>query len=172
MFRGEGQGIGERLLPLLHGLVGQAVDEVQTQIGNFGTAHFLCRFHHLLPAVDTADGTQHRIIRRLNAKRNAIETQSTQGTQTFPIKEAVGICLHGDLGIFCHAVVLFYSLQQLCHTLRPQIAGRAAAKIHCIHRMTGGHRSGLHQMVCQRPNIVVHLLFPTGKRVKVAVGTF
>ena len=172
MLRLEGQGVGEGLFPLLHGLPRQAVNEVQTHVREFGPPAGGHGLLHLLPCVDAAQGPETGVVRGLDPQGDAVEARPPQRPEGLPVSGAVGVGLQCDLGVGIDVIVLLYGFQQLRQPLLPQIAGGAAAKVHRVHRMLRRLRGHLDQVALQCRRVGVHAILPPGEGVEVAVGAF
>ena len=99
-------------------------------------------------------------------------TRPPQRPEGLPVPGAVGVGLQRDLGVGIHVIVLLYGFQQLHQPLLPQIAGGAAAKVHCVHQMLRRLRGHLDQVALQCRRVGVHAILPPGEGVEVAVGAF
>ena len=172
MLRGQGDDGGEGVLPLLHGLARQAVDQVHTEVFEPGLPHGGHGLLHLGKGMDAADGAKQAVIRRLNAQRYPVEARPTQRTQGLDVTGGVRVGLQRDLGVAGHRAALAEGPQQLCQAVRSQIAGGTAAEVHRVHPMGSSAGRDLLDMAQQGGGIGVHLLLAAGQRVKVAVGAF
>ena len=170
MLRRQRHGIRQRALPALHGLPRQAVDQVETQVGQLRPPGRRHRLLHLLIGVDPADAPQQRVIGGLHPQRQTVEPGPPQGAQCFPVPGAVGISLQRDLRVPDHVVPPLHRLQKPRQPGRPQIAGSAAAEVHRVHLHPGGAGRHLLQMPQQRRRVGVHFFLAVGQRVKIAVG--
>ena len=168
MLGNEGQGVLHGGLPLLHGLAGQAVNQVQREIfkpGLLGGGHRLVR---LPGAVGTVDRLQLRWAGRLHAQGQAVEARLPQALQGLQI-HAVRVGLQGDLRPLLHGKQLLNGRQQLPQPLVPVKAGGAAAEVDGVHGNPLGQGRGLRQMGQQRLLVVIHPVLPAGQGVKVTV---
>ena len=170
MLRSQGHGVRQRPLPVLHGLVRQTVDQVQTEIFDLRLPRRRHRLLHLLIGVYPPDAPQQRVIGGLHPQRQPVESRSPQLPQLAPVAGAVRIGLQRDLRASGHVVPPQHRLQKACQSGHAQIAGGAAAEIHRVHLHTGSAGRHLLQMPHQRRGVGVHLLLAVGQGVKIAVG--
>ena len=172
VLRGQADGGRQIFLPALHGLVGQAVNEVQGQIVKFGLPGGLHGGLHLLHGVDATDLRQFRVAGGLHAQGQPVESGFPESPQGLPVAGGVGVGLQSDLRVLGNLVFFQNELQNFHQPLFPQIAGGAAAEVDGVHQMAGGKGGGLRQMGTEGIGVFVHAAFTAGQGVEVAIGAF
>ena len=170
VLRGKGDHGGEGVLPLLHGLPRQPVDEIHADVPEARLPRRRHRLLHLRKGVDAPDGVQQPVIRRLHAQRQTVEPRPAQGAQRLAVAGGVRVGLQRDLRVTGDGTTLHHHAQDAAQPLHAQIAGGAAAEIHRVHPM--GLRAGryLPDMADQRIGVRVHFVLPAGQGVEIAVG--
>ena len=126
-----------RGLPALHGLPGQAIDQVQRQVGELRLPGRLHRLVGLLGGVDAVDGAQLPLLGGLHPHGQAVHPRLAQNAQGLQV-HAVRVALHGDLRVLLHLKQLGQVGEQLLDALGPVVAGGAAAEVDGVHRDSPG----------------------------------
>ena len=168
MLGAKGQGVFHRGLPAVHGLAGQAVDQVQGQVVEFSLPGQPGGLVGLLRGVDAVDGGQLLRLGGLHPKGQAVDARLPQGAQGAQV-HAVRVALHGDLRVLLDLKQLVEGGQQLLQPLGSVKAGGAAAEVDAVHRDALGQGSRLPQMGQQGLLIVVHPALTPGQGVKITV---
>ena len=122
MLGDKGQGVFHRGLPAVHGLAGQAVDQVQGQVVEFSLPGQPGGLVGLLRGVDAVDGGQLLRLGGLHPKGQAVDARLPQGAQGAQI-HAVRVALHGDLRVLLDLKQLVEGGQQLLQPLGSVKAG-------------------------------------------------
>ena len=168
MLGDQGQGVLHRSLPAVHGLAGQAVDQIQRDVVQLGLPGGRHRLVHLSDGVGAVDGLQLLGAAGLHPQRQAVDPrlpQAAQGTQV----HAVRVCLHRDLCVLLHLKKLAQGGEQLLDAPGPVPAGGAPAEIDGVYRDALGQGRSLPDVGQQRLLIGVHPVLPPRQGVEVAV---
>ena len=168
VLRDEGQGVLHRDLPAVHGLAGQAVDQIQGQVVEFGLPGQLGGLVGLLWGVDAVDGSQLLRLGGLHPQGQAVDAHLSQGAQGAQVY-TVRVTLHGDLCVLLKLKKLVDGGQQLLQALGPVEAGGAAAEIDAVYRDALSQGGRLPQMGQQSLLIVIHPALTSGQGVEIAV---
>ena len=170
MLRLQGEHLLHRVLPAVHVLLRQAVDQIQAQVFQLGRPGGLHRLAGLLKGMGPVEALQLAVVGGLHPQGDAVDPRPAQGLEGLEI-HTVRVALHGDLRVLGQIKALGDQPEQLLQALRPIKAGGSAAKIHRVHLPPPGEGGGLLHVGQQRLLIVVHPLLPPGKGVKVTVVT-
>ena len=120
------------VLPIRHGLAGEAEDQVQTEVAHARLAGQRDRLYRLSKAVGPADGPKLRIIGGLDPQRQPIHPRPADPFQQGQVY-AVGVGLHGDLAVPGEMIVPLHRPQEGGNPLCPQNGGCAAANVDRVH---------------------------------------
>ena len=112
MLRLQGEDVLHGLLPAVHSLPGQTVNQIQGQIFKFRLPGGLNGGVRLLPGVDAVDGGKFSGTGRLVPQGQAIEPRPAEVGEHSGV-HAVRICFGGDLGVLLHSVKLLHCMKQL-----------------------------------------------------------
>ena len=168
MLRVQLQNMLHRPPPAVHGLAGQAVDQVQGEVFQLGLAGGGNSTVPLLHRVGAAGRFQLRRTGRLHPQGDPVEARPPQAPQR-PGVGAVRVGFKGDFRVLLHTVVLPDRRQQLLQPLSAIVAGRAAPKIDRVYREAPGGQGRLLQMGQQGLLIAVHPPLLARKGVEIAV---
>ena len=168
MLGDEGQGVLHRGLPAVHGLAGQAVDQIQGQVVEFSFSGQFCGMVGLMWGVDAMDGSQLLRLCGLHSKRQAVDTcipQNAQGTQIHTVR----VALHSDFCALFNLKKFVDGGQQLLQTFSSIEAGCSSAKIDTVYRDALSQGGCLLQVGQKGLLILIHLVFLPGQGVEIAV---
>ena len=137
MLRFQLQHMVKGRLPLLEGLTGQTVDEVQGDVVEARLAGVFHALHGLLIVVGTAELFQQLVIVVLHAEAHAVEALGMELLQQHR-RSAVGIGLKGHLRVGLHIEAALQFIENTHQGIRAEERGGAAAEIHGIHGVLRG----------------------------------
>lgn len=157
-------------LPARHRLLGQTVDEVETQIVKARGAGVLHRADGLRVRVDAPDAPQLRVVRGLHPEREAVEACIVQLPQGGNILRAVGVGLERDLRAGGDAVALKNRVQKAAQAVGAEIARCAAAEVNGVYGAVRRALPPRGELRGQRGDVSVHLSLGARQGVEVAVN--
>ena len=134
MFRGQGQGGVQGVLPLAEGLAGQAVHQVQADVVEAGAAAMAQGGGGFGSIVAAAQHRQQGVVHTLDADADAVDAGGVE-VGAARRGEVVGVALGGDFGIVGEAAGAGgHSVQNAGHGAGGQVGGGAAAEEDGVHR--------------------------------------
>ena len=154
MLRLQLQHIFQSCRPAFPGLIGKSVHQIQRKVPKTRSADLLNSRYRLLIAVGTADLVQNFVVIALNAQADPVKTLAAQLTQQLRC-DRIGIGLKGDLCVVGNIKAPAYGGQNGCQSVSTKEGGRAAAKIHRIHKIPGRQSAGLFDVGADSIQITV-----------------
>ena len=161
--------LGQGVRPVVLGLAGQTVHQIQADVVKAGVSGILKCLLGLLEIVPAADQLQQAVVRGLHADGQAVDPLLPQQLQGGGA-DAVRVALHCDLRIQPHIAVELQLVQNIGDPVRPVEAGGAAAEVDAVHLVVSDGVGGLLDVLQQRLLILRHQVVAVLQRVKVAVA--
>ena len=171
VFRLQGQGGAEGLLPGFQALARQAVDEIKAEVVDLGPAQLRRGQLHLAGGVDAVDAAQLPGVGGLHPQRDPVDPGPAQGSHGAGV-HAVGVALEGDLRLPAHGEAALKIEQQLPDALGAVIGGGAAAEVDGVDRPALHQGGPAFELGEEGLLVEVHLFLPARQGVEVAVVTF
>ena len=173
MLRLQLQHVVQGRLPLVEGLAGQAVDEIQGDVVEARLAGLLHGGDGLLVVVGPAQLLEHLVVVVLHAQAHAVEALGVELLQQGR-GGRVGVGLEGHLRVGGHVEAALQLVENAHQGVRPEEGGRAAAEIHRIHGILRGPRAELPDVGGQGVHIQVGqlLLAAAAQGIEIAVLAF
>ena len=168
VLRLQGQGGLHRGVPVFFRLAGEAVDEIQVQVFDFGVPCAPDGLFHLPERVGAVDGGKLFVAGGLHPYGQPVHPCPPQAAEHFFI-HAVRIGLQGEFHILGQGEPLFQGGYQLQQAFFPIPGWGAAADVDAVHHLLFGTGGGVQDLLEQRALVVVHPVILARQGIEVAV---
>ena len=166
----EPEHVLQGVFPVLQGLAGQAVHQIQGDVPEARLADALHGGDGLGIVVGAAQLLEKSIVVGLDAHAHPVEALRPHPVEEF-IGDGVGIALEGDLRLRGNVEIPPQSGHDDGNGVAAEVAGGAAAEVDGVHPVAGSQGAGLLDVGADSVQIAVHQgVVLAGHGVEVAVG--